>query len=160
MATVTLPESLPPPESFSVPALDINTALNNVALRMKASGTIKSEKFTITPAMRQAVYRQLKVRGRPVSPALLAALGPVIDQQLRHEIVSVVFGAAAAVRYDRQVSIAAGLLRKASTPHDLLRLGTSDKGYTTLTLEAELHRAFAKRRVNRVNERKESLPSR
>lgn len=104
-----------------------------VALDIRAAGTVTTRDFPITNAMRTAVEDQLRRLQPGISPKILTALRPIIDQRLRHDITYHVFGAEAALAYDAQVAYATELLRRARTPSELLREGTTDQGYRAVT---------------------------
>ncbi|MFL5536217.1 MAG: S41 family peptidase [Gemmatimonadales bacterium] len=101
-------------------------ALTSIALEAKKNHTVTSESFKITPQMRQEVYQRLRAHKVDVSSAVFQGAGPLIDEQLSYEVARYVFGRPAEFRRraagDQQMQTAIGLLRKASTPKDLLSL--------------------------------------
>ena len=101
-------------------------ALTSIALEVKKNHTVTSESFKITPQMRQEVYERLRAHKVDVSSAVFQGAGTLIDEQLSFEVARYVFGRPAEFRRraagDQQMQTAIGLLRKASTPKDLLSL--------------------------------------
>jgi len=101
-------------------------ALTSIALEAKKNHTVTSESFKITPQMRQEVYERLRAHKVDVSSAVFQGAGTLIDEQLSFEVARYVFGKTAEFRRraagDQQMQTAIGLLRKASTPKDLLSL--------------------------------------
>jgi len=101
-------------------------ALTSIALEAKKNHSVTSESFKITPQMRQEVYDRLRAHKVEVSSAVFQGAGTLIDEQLSFEVARYVFGRPAEFRRraasDQQMQTAIGLLRKASTPKDLLSL--------------------------------------
>ena len=101
-------------------------ALTSIALEAKKNHSVTSESFKITPQMRQEVYERLHAHKVDVSSAVFQGAGTLIDEQLSFEVARYVFGRPAEFRRraasDQQMQTAIGLLRKASTPKDLLSL--------------------------------------
>lgn len=104
-------------------------ALTSYALELKEQKTVTSERFSVTPAMRQAFYDRLTKKGVVVPPATFDAASPFIDQQLGYEISRYSFGRPAESRRrwqdDPQMQEALRLLRRATTPKDLLTLASA-----------------------------------
>jgi carboxyl-terminal processing protease len=100
--------------------------LTGFALEQKSSKQIGSEKFTVTPEMRQRVYQRLKEKGVQLTPEEFGQGTRLIDEALGYEITRYVFGRPAEFRRrvgdDRQVQTALALLRRAQTPKELLGL--------------------------------------
>ena len=101
-------------------------ALTSIALEAKKNHSVTTESFKITPQMRQEVYERLRAHNVDVSSAVFQGAGTLIDEQLSFEVARYVFGRPAEFRRraarDQQMQTAIGLLRKASTPKDLLSL--------------------------------------
>jgi carboxyl-terminal processing protease len=104
-------------------------ALTGYALELKQQKAITSENFSVTPAMRQAFYDRLTKKGVVVTPATFQAASTFIDQQLGYEISRYTFGRPAESRRrwqdDLQMQEALRLLRRATTPKDLLTLASA-----------------------------------
>jgi carboxyl-terminal processing protease len=102
--------------------------INNFALQAKATKSISSEAFEVTPAMRQEIYQGLKAKGVVIDPAVFASATRLIDRQLGSELARYVFGTSAEfrrnARQDKQLQGAIALLRKADTPKELLGLAS------------------------------------
>jgi carboxyl-terminal processing protease len=100
--------------------------LTTYALEQKSGKTVSSERFTVTPAMRQQIYERLKQKGVDLTPEEFRQGGRLIDQQLGYTVTRYVFGRQAEFRRqagdDRQVQTALELLHKAGTPKELLGL--------------------------------------
>src|SRR3954465_14767116 len=101
-------------------------ALTSIALEAKKSHGVKSESFKVTPEMRQEVYSRLQAHEVQINASVFQGAGTLIDEQLSYEVARYVFGRPAEFRRraasDQQMQTAIGLLRKASTPKDLLSL--------------------------------------
>jgi carboxyl-terminal processing protease len=105
--------------------------LTTFALEQRKQGTVKSESFTVTPEMRQEVYRRFRSKGIEMSQAVYDGASSLIDDQLGYEIARYVFGRPAEFRRqahdDAQIQTAMGLLRKAGSPRELLSLATASR---------------------------------
>ncbi|HEX7918888.1 MAG TPA: hypothetical protein VF454_05750, partial [Gemmatimonadales bacterium] len=101
---------------------DVTTAY---ALETRQKGTLTSEAFTITPAMRLAVRTRLAARGVRIDDATRTAGSALVDLWLGSDLSRYVFGREAELRRrratDPQLQAALGLLRGATTPKALLR---------------------------------------
>jgi carboxyl-terminal processing protease len=110
-------------------AASYRDALTSYALELKEQKAVTSERFSVTPAMRQAFYDRLTKKGVVVPPATFDAASPFIDQQLGYEISRYSFGRPAESRRrwqdDPQMQEALRLLRRATTPKDLLTLAAA-----------------------------------
>jgi carboxyl-terminal processing protease len=103
--------------------------LTTYALEQKSAKTVSSERFTVTPAMRQQIYQRLKQKGADLTPEEFARGARLVDQQLGYTVARYVFGRQAEFRRqagdDRQVQTALDLLHKAGTPKELLGLAVA-----------------------------------
>ncbi|MEP7177202.1 MAG: S41 family peptidase [Gemmatimonadales bacterium] len=110
---------------------EYRNVLATFALDTKRNGTVGTESFTVTPAMRLEVYRRLKAKGIDMSPQVYEGASGLINDQLGYEIARYVFGRPAEfqrrVKNDAQMQTAMGLLRKAGTPRELLGLATASR---------------------------------
>ncbi|MFL5505989.1 MAG: S41 family peptidase [Gemmatimonadales bacterium] len=135
-----VPDVVVRPDTFTTPerefvkavgekAAAYRDALTGYALELKQQKAIASEKFTVTPAMRKAFYDRLIKKGVAVTPATFEAASSFIDQQLGYEISRYSFGRQAESRRrwqdDPQMQEALRLLRRASTPKELLTLASA-----------------------------------
>jgi len=100
--------------------------LTSIALEYKTKHSVQSERFSVTPEMRQQVYQGLTAKGVKMTPEVFAGAGRLVDDQLGYEIARYVFGRAAAARRraadQRDMQPAVELLRRAQSPKDLLGL--------------------------------------
>jgi carboxyl-terminal processing protease len=82
--------------------------------------------FSVTPAMRDAYYRQLTESGVTMDRAMFGAAQRWVDQEIGYEVTYSKWGEEAAKqrsnRTDNQVAAAVELLRRASTPESLFAL--------------------------------------
>ena len=135
-----VPDVVVRPDTFTTPerefvkavgekAAAYRDALTGYALELKQQKAIANEKFTVTPAMRKAFYDRLVKKGVAVTPATFEAASSFIDQQLGYEISRYSFGRQAESRRrwqdDPQMQEALRLLRRASTPKELLTLASA-----------------------------------
>ena len=99
-------------------------ALTDYALSLKASGTIKSPDFAVTPAMRAELLRRLRTRGVQLDSAVFERATPSVDRVLGYEVARYVFGQGAEfarrLHDDAQIARAVQLVRGATSPRDLL----------------------------------------
>ncbi len=106
--------------------------LTSFALEQKSTRGVTSETFSVTPAMRQQVYKRLGEKGVELTPAEFGQGGRLVDQQLGYEIARYVFGRPAEFRRraadDPQMQTALELLRKAGSPKELLGLAIAGGG--------------------------------
>ncbi|MBA3657963.1 MAG: S41 family peptidase [Gemmatimonadales bacterium] len=100
--------------------------LTAYALDVKKNHTVTSESFTVTPAMRQEVYRRLRTKGVTLRTDVFEGAGSLLDEQLSYQIARYVFGRSAEFRRqardDQQMQTAMRLLRRAPTPKELMNL--------------------------------------
>jgi len=138
-----VPDVVVRPDTFTTPerefvkavgdkAAAYRDALTGYALELKQSKAVPNENFTVTPQMRHAFYERLTKKGVNVTPATFEAAGSFIDQQLAYEISRYVFGRPAESKRrwqdDPQMQEALRLLRRASTPKELLTLAAAPVG--------------------------------
>jgi carboxyl-terminal processing protease len=97
------------------------------ALSLTGSGAVTSRDFTVTPAMRDELYRRLVARGIVLDRAVYDAATPLVDRALGAQIARYVFGSRAAfersLRDDPTLTKALSLLQGVSTPAALLARG-------------------------------------
>ncbi len=100
-------------------------ALTDYALSLRGSSAVSSPEFTVTPAMREALWRHARARGVEVERAVYDSAAPLVDRLLGQEITRYLFDGEASVRRsvrsDRSVQAALSLLGQASTTEELLR---------------------------------------
>jgi carboxyl-terminal processing protease len=105
--------------------------MTGLALEQKGTKRISSEAFTVTPDMRQQVFRRLKDKGVELTPEEFSWGARLIDEQLGYEIARYVFGKPAEFRRraadDRQVQTALDLLRQAQSPKELLGMAVAGR---------------------------------
>jgi carboxyl-terminal processing protease len=105
-------------------------ALTDYALSLKASGTIKSPDFTVTPQMRAELLRRLRARAVQLDSAVFERATPSVDRVLGYEVARYVFGQGAEfarrLHDDAQVARAVQFVRGATSPADLLRRAAAD----------------------------------
>ena len=99
-------------------------AMVDYALSLKGTGTVKSPDFTVTPAMRDALYQRLATRGITLDRATYDAAAPLVDRALGAQIARYVFGARAefarSLRNDPTLTKALSLLQGVDSPAALL----------------------------------------
>ena len=67
-------------------------ALTDYALSLKANHAVSSPDFTVTPAMRADLFRQMRSHGVTVDSATYAAAAPLIDRLIGYEVAHYLFG--------------------------------------------------------------------
>ena len=100
-------------------------ALVDYAIALKASRGVVSQDFTVTPAMRDELYRRLQARGIVVDRAVYDSAQTLVNRALGVQITRFVFGPQAefarSLREDADLAKARELLRGTSTPAELVR---------------------------------------
>jgi carboxyl-terminal processing protease len=67
-------------------------AVADFAAGARASGAVRDERFAVTPAMRDAVYRGLQARGVKMDRATFDSAATLVDRRLGYEIARAAFG--------------------------------------------------------------------
>jgi carboxyl-terminal processing protease len=87
------------------------------------------EGFTVTPAMREAYYRQMAESGVAVERPVFDAAQRLVDHEIGYEVTYAKWGEQSARQRtnatDTQVATAVDLLRRATTPESLFTLASS-----------------------------------
>ena len=100
--------------------------LTDYALELRRDGTVGSEQFEVTAAMRAEVQRRLRQRGVGVADSVFGGAARIVDEQLGYEIARYAFGPAAERRRraacDPQIRRAIELVRGTTSPQALLGL--------------------------------------
>jgi len=101
------------------------STLVDYAISLKASHSITSPDFTVTPAMRDELYRRLKSRGIALDRAVYDSASTLVTRSLTTQIMRFVFGPQAeyarALRDDADIAKAEELLRGVTTAKELLQ---------------------------------------
>lgn len=102
-------------------------AIVDYALSIKASHTVTSPSFIVTPAMRDDLYRRLDSRGVKVPRTVYDSATPFVTQILGGQIARYAFGSRAefmrGLRDDRALTKAVALLDGVTSPKALLERG-------------------------------------
>lgn len=110
----------------NVPAF--RDALNEYVRSLQASRSITSRDFTVTPAMRDALWTRMQRRSIAMDRAVYDAAAPLVDRVLTLEIARYVFGGDAefrrGVKDDPAIQVALELLREAGSQRELLERAT------------------------------------
>ena len=112
-------------EALGAKTLRFRDAMVDYAIALKASREVTSQDFTVTPAMRDELYRRLQARSIVVDRAVYDSAQTLVNRALGGQITRFVFGPQAefarSLREDADLARARELLRGASTPADLVR---------------------------------------
>jgi carboxyl-terminal processing protease len=99
-------------------------AMVDYAIALKASRAVPNVEFTVTPAMRDELYRRLTTRGITVPRAVYDSATPLVNRALGAQIARYVFGpraqTARSLREDATLTRALALLNGVQTPRALL----------------------------------------
>jgi carboxyl-terminal processing protease len=99
-------------------------ALTDYALSIKASRSVTSPNFVVTPAMREELFRRMQARGVTIDRATFDAAAPLIDRVLGFEIARYSFGENAQferrLRSDATMAAALQLMSTVSTPREAI----------------------------------------
>jgi carboxyl-terminal processing protease len=105
---------------------EYRAALTAYALELKGRNAITDTAFTVTPAMRAQLVRELRERGVDLPDATFGGAAQLLDEQLGDEIARYVFSRQAEIRRqlarDVQVREAMALLARAKSPSELFTL--------------------------------------
>lgn len=99
-------------------------AMVGYALSLKGTGAVTSRDFTVTPAMRDELYRRMTMRGITLDRAVYDAATPLVNRVLGGQIARYVFGPRAeferSLRDDPTLAKGLSLLQGVSSPEALL----------------------------------------
>jgi carboxyl-terminal processing protease len=119
-------------EQLGADVQQFRDALTETALAVKAAHQVSSPDFTVTPAMREALWAKVQSKHIGLDRARFAAATPQVDELLGGEIAGFVFGPDAAFRrsmsHDAVVSAALELASRAHSEHDLLMEAAARSG--------------------------------
>ena len=105
-------------------AATFREVMKNYAAAELRRGTLKDTLFTVTPAMRDGLYKAAAAKGVDVPRPIYDDAQSLVDRQLGNELARQAFGLGYAgrrlVRNDKVVQRAAELLRRAADPKTLL----------------------------------------
>ena len=100
--------------------------LTAYALSLEGTHTLSSPDFTVTPAMRDELYKRMRAKGIVLDRTTYDAASHYVDQQLATEVTRYVFGVdglfARSLTHDSAIVVATDLASRATSPADLLRL--------------------------------------
>ena len=103
-------------------------AIVEYALSLKASRAVSDPHFSVTPAMRDELYRRMQARGITVRRALYDSAGSLVSRALSSQVARYVFGPQAefarGLREDPAMTRAIELLHGRRTSRDLLGLAS------------------------------------
>jgi carboxyl-terminal processing protease len=107
---------------------EFRDVLTDYALALKGKGSVTSRSFAITSPMRTELYDRLRARNVVLPRPIFDADSTLIDRLLGDQIARYVFGPEAeferVMSRDRDITTALGILEKARTAQELLRVGT------------------------------------
>ena len=99
-------------------------ALTDYALSIKASRSVTSPSFVVTPAMREELLKRMQARGVTLDRATFDAAAPLIDRVLGFEIARYSFGENAQferrLRGDATIAAALQFMSTVSTPREAI----------------------------------------
>jgi carboxyl-terminal processing protease len=100
-------------------------AVTDYALSLKATRTVTSPDFVVTPAMREEVWQRMKARGIDIPRDVYDEAEPLVSRVIAFDIARYVFGSEAEFQrrasVDKPLQKALELARGAKTEHDLLK---------------------------------------
>ena len=107
---------------------EFRDALNDYVRTLKTERAVTSAEFTVTPAMREALWARMQRRGIVIDRATYDAASQVVDRVLAIEIARYVFGGEAefrrAVQHDPALQTALELAAGAGSQRELLERAT------------------------------------
>jgi carboxyl-terminal processing protease len=107
-------------------------ALTDYALSLKASGTVATPDFAVTPAMRAELLRRMRSRGVTVDSMTYTGASSLVDRVLGYEVARYVFGSEAEfarrMRDDLVITRTLQLISGAPSPRSLIdRAATANR---------------------------------
>ena len=112
-------------ESLGANVPKFRDAMVDYAIALKSSRAVTSPEFTVTPEMRDELYRRLQVRGIAVDRATYDSAQTLVNRALGGQITRFVFGTQAefarTLREDADLAKARELLRGVQTPAELVQ---------------------------------------
>jgi carboxyl-terminal processing protease len=100
-------------------------ALVDYAIALKSARTITSPDFSVTPQMRDELFRRMQGRGVTVDRAVYDSASGLVNRLLASHITRFVFGTQAefarSLKEDADIAKARELLRGVSSPQELLK---------------------------------------
>jgi carboxyl-terminal processing protease len=124
----------PPLESNFIRALGAKAshfrdAVTSYALSLKATRSIGSPDFVVTPAMREEVWQRMRARGVDIPRTVYDDAEPLVSRVIAFDIARYVFGSEAEFQrrasVDKPLQKALELARGAKTESDLLKKATA-----------------------------------
>ena len=107
-------------------------AITDYAMSLKGSSSVGSPDFTVTDAMREAVWQGMRQRGIDIDRAIYDGASPLVSRLISYDVARYVFGRAAEqrriVQDDPIVQRAVELTRGAKTQKDLLARASESQG--------------------------------
>jgi carboxyl-terminal processing protease len=104
---------------------EFRDAVADYALSLKAARAVTTRDFTVTPAMREELWRRVQARKIPLDRAAYDAASPLVSRLLGYQIARYAFGPEAEfqrrLRDDRTIAVALELAAGAPTQAELLR---------------------------------------
>jgi carboxyl-terminal processing protease len=122
--TPILPADTSFPRALGPQIPKFRDALTDYALSLKASGTIATPDFAVTPDMRAELLRRMRARGVTVDSMAYAGASSLVDRLLGYEVARYVFGSEAEftrkMKDDAMVARALQLVAGAKSPRELI----------------------------------------
>jgi hypothetical protein len=101
-------------------------------MSLKGTSTVSSPDFTVTDAMREAVWQGMRQRGIDIDRGIYDAAAPLVSRLVSYDVARYVFGRAVEqrriVQDDPVVQRAVELTRGAKTQKDLLSRVSENQG--------------------------------
>jgi carboxyl-terminal processing protease len=98
--------------------------LSAYALELRHGSAIRTESFEVTAAMRNEIRRRLAQRGVTLTDSIVQGASKLLDDEVGYEIARYVFGPEGErrrrIQQDQQIQRAAELVRRSSSPQQLL----------------------------------------
>ncbi len=126
---ILAPDTLTAGEVALIQALQSHVAifrdvLSAYALELRHGSAIRTERFDVTAAMRNEIRRRLTQQGVTLTDSIVQGASKLLDDEVGYEIARYVFGPEGErrrrIQQDRQIQRAAELVRRSSSPQQLL----------------------------------------
>jgi carboxyl-terminal processing protease len=130
--TTVVPSELALQNALGRKVPQFRDAITDYAMSVKGSNTVASPDFTVTDAMREAVWQRMRARGVEIDRAIYNAASPLVSRLISYDVARYVFGRNAEqrrlVQDDPIVQRAIELARGAKTQKELLARVSGQQG--------------------------------
>jgi carboxyl-terminal processing protease len=130
--TTVVPSELALQNALGRKVPQFRDAITDYAMSLKGTNTVSSPDFTVTDAMREAVWQRMRQRGIQIDRSVYDGAAPLVSRFIGYDVARYVLGRLAeqrrAVQEDPIVQRAVELTRGVKTQKELLARATGQQG--------------------------------